>query len=223
MANNWHEITGKPAGKRFTDTAGTVYVVGNGTPNYSDRERPYATVQPGKGVREETNHGVAGGTFKAPAVQPSQYAREFGKEPGPEWIINGRPFASHVRVYAAAEVPEGVVRGYSDDAHVEFPSFNDGLTDAARRAISEWLTSPEMLGELFSPLNVAEATAAEAASALYYAERDEREARAAAKTATEARRAAQLANRRASDSYARLRSADARAVVAASEAAEVTE
>jgi hypothetical protein len=105
---------------------------------------PGVMIQPGRGVTERPSPIVADMIDAAPNSNTSPYARELGATPGPEWVVNGRPYSTTwtitLRRNKAGEL----------DPYVEHNRF-DEVTDAARRAITEWLTSAEVLAEVTDP------------------------------------------------------------------------
>lgn len=187
--STWNVLETAPTAKRFTGTEGTTYRLY--VELEDDRDRPrapryVAMVQPGRGL--ELKRGRDGVESLEPVQGPDSYARSFGREPGPEWIVNGRPIADYVRVYLDAE-DGGEHPGYSDRAHVEFP-YGADVTDAARRAVTEWLTETAA-AEIFSERNRAEAMHARRTSDLERVRRGVAEARAALDAMIDAERDAQ--------------------------------
>jgi hypothetical protein len=107
-------------------------------------DEPAVIIQPGRGVVEQMSPWFLGEFDTMPTEQTSSYARRFGNAPGPEWEVNGRPYSATWTIVLRRDESGAL------DPYAVVGRF-DEVTDAARRAISEWLTSPEVIAEVSNP------------------------------------------------------------------------
>lgn len=139
-------------------------------PYTSDDGIEYAVVQPGHALMPYTDP-VTGHEGSVPTEHPSIYARRFGNDAGPEWEVNGKPYADSWTVSRERNRDGSyLVRAGAGIAHT--------LTPAAYRVISEWLTSDDVVAALFDPTGLAKSAVDSTATRLKYARDDFDKARA---------------------------------------------